>query len=149
MAYGKREVPKTWSKIGQTTEVVMAQIRARERELAGLPPEEEETEMPKKKTNIEKAHNAIPRHLFLAVWETNTSVDGFVSACKRLGYTLKYETAIGRAQRYRKGSKRHEAVALKFLEGEGNTTATLNRTIEDLIAAGDTKGIAAFLKANS
>ena len=119
------------------------------KEIEYVPPEEEEVKMPKKKSNIEKAHNAIPRHLFLALWETNTSVDDFISACKKFGYELKYETAVGRAQRYRKGSKRHAAVALKFLEGEGNTTATLNRTIEELIAAGDTKGIAAFLAANS
>ncbi len=104
---------------------------------------------PTSTANISSAHKAVPRHIYLAVWSLCSSVDEFVAKINKMKYPMTNETAITRTQRYRKGSSRYEAVELKWLEGEGTTTSTLNRTIEELIAAGDEKAIAEFLKENS
>ena len=102
-----------------------------------------------KTNNIGKAHNAMPRHMFLAVWQTVGSVDEFLQFAEGMGHSMKAETAVARANRYRAGSKRHNAVELKRLEGEHDGVAQLNLQIEDLIKMKDMKAIKAFITANT
>ena len=106
---------------------------------------ERKTTMVKKSTNnknLEKARNALPKAVFMALWETSDSLWDFLERAGEMGIEMKDTTAKARAARYRAGGKRTEPVALKFLDGE----LTDAERVEQLIKAGDTKGLQKFLK---
>tara|TARA_Y100000114_G_scaffold155284_1_gene179078 strand:- start:1793 stop:2419 length:627 start_codon:yes stop_codon:yes gene_type:complete len=112
----KREIPRTLSKIGQTTEVVMEQIRAREQELAELAKQKGEAPEPpietsskvKEETLVEYKRKRAPKLLeqdFVVYWTLSDSVSDLVSLLEQNGYNWDHSKCVRKAKQLRKGWK--------------------------------------------